>query len=221
MGRILITAIKYGESTFGEDNLFYGGDPNKSQPISFVAYLLRTKERLIMVDTGCVTMPGWNMEHFCGPINILSQLNISPLDITDVVITHAHHDHIELVSEYKNAVVHIQEDEYELGKKYIDNNMKVNIFDSECDVCEGVKAIKIGGHSVGSCIVCVNTDGKEYVIAGDECYVPDCIINQVPTGCFVCLEKSRAFVKDYKDANLLFCHDGAYLPGQSGFFNVN
>ena len=59
----------------------------------------------------------------------MRKYGLSPQDITDVVITHAHHDHIASVGDYNNAVIHIQREEYDFGKKYIPDNLQVSLFD--------------------------------------------------------------------------------------------
>jgi glyoxylase-like metal-dependent hydrolase (beta-lactamase superfamily II) len=88
-------------------------------------------------------MPGFVMRDFTGTVNALKGKNVSPEEITDVIITHAHHDHIECVKYFENALIHIQKDEYEKGKKYIPDNFKVNLFTDEFTLCGKVKIIKI------------------------------------------------------------------------------
>ena len=162
-----------------------------------------------MVDAGCETMPGFEMRDFIGPIKALQNAGISPDQITDVVITHAHHDHIECAGCFKNAVVHIQKDEYESGRSYISPEQKVNTFDDEYEICDGVKVIKIGGHSKGSCIVEIDCQNKKYIISGDECYLRECLLKKVPTGSSFCPEKSKEFIEKYstEEYEVLLCHD--------------
>lgn len=113
-----IIPIEYGKSVLSEGMIFHNGVDGKFRPIVFMIYLIKTENRLILVDAGCVTMPGFEMTDFIGPVKALGNLNIKPEDITDVIITHSHHDHIECVNEYKNAKIYIQRDEYEMGKQY-------------------------------------------------------------------------------------------------------
>lgn len=207
MNNIEIIPVEYGSSVLPESMIFQNGAEDKVRPIVFMIYLIKTQNRLILADAGCITMPGFDMHNFIGPINALSKMNISASDITDVIITHAHHDHIECVGEFKNAEIFIQKDEYESGKKYFPNGMKIHLFDDEAYVCDGVKAVKIGGHSKGSCIVEITE--KKSIIAGDECYMRECIEKQIPTGTTFCLEKSTEFLKKYctGDYTVFLCHD--------------
>lgn len=208
--RIDVIPVGYAKSTISEDGVFFGGDPTKRVPIVFMVYLIRTGERNILVDAGCVTMPGWDMKNYIGPIGALENIGFSTSDITDVIITHAHHDHIECVSEFKNADIYIQKDEYNDGKKYFADGMKLHLFDEECEVCKGVKAVKIAGHSVGSCVVEIS-DGvseKTTVIAGDEIYGRICLEQNIRTGSSVSPENSEKFLAKYNNDRyeILLCH---------------
>lgn len=207
--KIEIIPIDYAKSTLPESWVFLNGDKDVKVPIVFRVFLLKTANRLILVDAGCVTMPGFDMVDFIGPIKALHNMGISPEDITDVVLTHHHHDHIECVKEYKNAVVYIQKDEYEKGKQSIGAEQTVKTFDDEMQVCDGVKVIKISGHSVGSSIVEIDGEDKPTIIAGDECYSRQCLIKKIPTGMSNNSEASKAFVEKYgsDQYNVLLCHD--------------
>ena len=204
-----IIPILYGKSVLPESMIFMGGDKNKVRPILFKVYLIKTDEKLILVDAGCETMPGFVMEDFIGTVKALNNINITPEDITDVIITHAHHDHIECVKYFKNAMIHIQKDEYESGKAYIPDDFKINTFEDELLVHKKIKVIKIGGHSKGSCIVEIENNGETFVIAGDECYLRECLTKKIPTGCSFNQQASREFIEKYSDKkyNVLLCHD--------------
>ena len=207
--KIEIIPIDYAKSTLPESWVFLKGDKDVKVPIVFRVFLLKTADRLILVDAGCVTMPGFDMVDFIGPIKARKNMGISVDDITDVILTHHHHDHIECVKEYKNAVVYIQKDEYEKGKQYIGTEQTVKTFDDEIQVCDGVKVIKIAGHSVGSSIVEIAGEDKPTIIAGDECYSRQCLIKKIPTGMSPNPEVSKAFVEKYgsDQYSVLLCHD--------------
>lgn len=204
-----IIPIDYGKSVLPESMIFENGAGNKFRPIIFRVYLIRTENRLILVDAGCETMPGFDMKDFVGPIKALNNIGISPNEITDVIITHAHHDHIECAKYFKNAVIYIQKDEYESGKGYLAENLNIRTFDEEMQICGGIKAVKIGGHSKGSSIVEITDSVKKYIIAGDECYMRDSLTKHIPTGISYNPEKSRAFIQKYGvgEYTVFLCHD--------------
>lgn len=209
MKRLEIIPIEYGKSVLPESMIFQGGAADKFRPIVFMIYLIKTQTGLILVDAGCETMPGFDMKDFIGAVKAIENLNISPADITDVIITHAHHDHIECVRYFKNATIYIQRDEYENGKNYFTEGMKIKLFAEEAEICSNVKAVKIGGHSVGSCIVEIMDDSGKFIIAGDECYMRECIEKQIPTGTSYCPQRSLKFIEKYGSGEytVLLCHD--------------
>lgn len=204
-----IIPIDYGKSVLPESWIFENGAENKLRPIVFRVYLIKTENRLILADAGCETMPGFVMTDFIGPVKALRNIGVKADEITDLIITHAHHDHIECAKYFKNAVIYIQKDEYEAGKGYLPENLNILTFDEEMQICDGIKAVKIGGHSKGSSIVEITDSGKKYIIAGDECYKGDCLTKQIPTGSSYNPEKSRDFVKKYGNGEytVLLCHD--------------
>lgn len=209
MKKFEIIRVDYGKSTLPESMIFINGDEKKTQPIVFTVWLIKTNTRLILADAGSVTMPGFDMTDFIGPIKALENIGISPLDIDDVIITHAHHDHIECVSSFKNANIYIQKDEYANGKEYFADDSKVILFDDYAVPTDGIKVLKIGGHSIGSSVVEIYDDDKKYLICGDECYKRECIDKKIPTGASYSPQKSREFIDIYADSdfNILLCHD--------------
>lgn len=207
--RRTLISLKYGESVLSESKIFENGSLDKYLKIDFIIYLIDTGEKKILVDTGCDVMPGFEMKNWEKPSEILKRHGYKPEDITDVLITHAHRDHIAAVSYFNRAVIHIQEDEYVAGKKYIPDDFTVNLFSDCYAIDKGVEIIKIGGHSRGSCIVKLDIDGEEQVIIGDECYHRECLIRHIPTGSSYCPEKSRAFIEEYSKPQytVWLCHD--------------
>ena len=200
-----ITPVRYGETVLPESWIFRDGDPARRRPISLTVFLIETPGRKILVDAGCDTMPGFDLTwHEPPPLALKKQTGLSADEITDVIITHAHHDHIEALRHFKNAAVWLQVLEFEQGRKHVPAEMKVNLFEEECTVAEGVRVVRWGGHCPGSSVVEI---GKT-VIVGDECYSAECIEKQIPTGASKNPEQSEKFIQNYRDGwKILTCHD--------------
>ena len=203
-----MTPLIYGYSRMKESMAFIEGDPNRDLPISFTFYLIQAESFNILVDTGCTTMPGWEMTDFRGPVAALREVGLAPKDITHLLITHAHHDHIEMAGLYENAAVFIQKKEYEKGKKYFNSDAKITLFKEKITPIPNMPNIRrvcIGGHSPGSCIVEIGNT----VITGDECYTRRNLTKKIPTGSSSDPQKSRAFIEKYSDPKytVLLCHE--------------
>lgn len=205
-----IIPIEYANSVLAENLIFKGGNCDNYLPISFKIYLIKSGKHKILIDVGCITMPGFDMKNFIGPIKALENIGLSADEITDIIITHAHHDHIECAKFFKNAKFYIQKDEYLLGKNYLTENKKITLFKNRKTIYNNIKIIKIGGHSVGSCVIEIETDNKIYVIVGDECYLRTCLTQKIPTGAsYGSEENSRKFIEKYSQDkyNCLLLHD--------------
>ncbi|MBE6778021.1 MAG: MBL fold metallo-hydrolase [Ruminococcaceae bacterium] len=202
-----IHPIRYATSTLAENLILRGGRTDVYHPISFTIYLLITEDRRILVDAGCETMPGFVMHYHVSPARAVERYGVAAEEITDVIITHAHHDHVEAVGRFPNATVYIQQDEYVKAEAFIPPFMPVVTFESGYIVAEGVRVIRWGGHSTGSCVVQV---GEDALIVGDEVYTTACVKQGIPTGASCDPIRSEAFIKEYgRGWRLHYCHDPA------------
>ena len=214
-----ITAIKYGETFLSHAAVFRGGNKNQMLKISLLFYLIELPNRRILVDVGCDTMPGFELQHFCGPIAALQAYGLTAEQITDVVITHAHGDHIEALHYFKNATVYIQQDEYVKGKNRVPSDMCVHLFDDSVELTPYICAQRIAGHSIGSSVVLVQAKEQVFVLCGDECYSKECFEKNIPTGSSVNPQNSESFVQKYREKPYVPCvfHDADILPGENGY----
>ena len=208
-----ITEVEYGQGDMPETFVYANGSKDKFFRIVFRSFLIKTGNKKILVDAGCESMPGWNTYNFIGPIKALEKFNLSPDDITDVIITHSHGDHIECVKYFKNSNIYIQSDEYENGKDNFTKDMNVILFDDEYKLCDSVKIVKIASHSVGSSVVEVVTEKDKFVLSGDEVYVWETIDNlkeKMNNPDFIpkndCERKRIDFIKKYADWKIVLSH---------------
>jgi glyoxylase-like metal-dependent hydrolase (beta-lactamase superfamily II) len=154
-------------------------------------------------------MPGFVMKRFYSPAFVLRELDLCADEITDVVITHAHHDHIGAIKHFKNAVVHINEDALKSRSGYITDDMMVDTFQDEYIITPEIKVVKWGGHAAASSFVEIKADDVTHIIAGDEYYTNDCLVSGLPTGAYYNLDKAKEFVEKFKAKNYRVhtCHD--------------
>ncbi len=223
-GSFSVTAIKYGETTLPMHMVFAdSAGCDIKVLISLTLYLIETDERKILVDAGCDTMPGYDVKHYISPAEALRCYGVTPAEITDLILTHAHHDHAEAAYYFDRATVHIAEAECEKAKVkgFLPAHLHVVPFTERCEL-DGVTVSVWGGHTVGSAIVTFRHEGREYIISGDECYSRACLAEKRPTGVSCDPLKSLAFVNTYSNEKytVLLAHDGAILPGQNGYLKI-
>ena len=218
-----ITVFKYGQACFAEHNFFEDKKESSTPlPISFLFYLIEVGKRHILIDTGCISMPGWNMDFLVSPALLIRKYGILPSDITDVIITHAHHDQIGCAGYFKNATFYIQREEYEDGRSYLPESAKLCLFDSGMKVADGIEVLCIGGHSKGSSVILVTRGEEKLLFCGDEVYSEECFIRNVGTGHPVNRDKNRGFVEKYKgdEYKKIVFHTPEILPNQNGFIEI-
>ncbi len=192
-----ITCFKYADSVFGENYIFKGGSKDRLLPISFCFYLIEYSDKKILVDTGCNECGDFVFENFIKPAQLLDNYGFKPNEITDIIITHAHHDHIACIAEYKNAVIHIQKDEYLIGKNYIPVFSEVNTFDDEYSLNDEIIIKKIGGHTKGSSVVFAGN----WIFCSDECYYKESLTEKRSIGSLYNEIINKEFLKKYGNDN--------------------
>ncbi len=203
-----LTAFEYGTTEITEKMAFPGGDPQKKIPIALLFFLVEEGARKLLIDVGCDTMPGYPLYTFQSPVAVLEQYGVRREEITDVFLTHSHHDHADALRYYPQATVHLHQAALERAKKYLPTAAKLQLFDEEYRFSKRVCFRHIGGHSDGSSIALIAAE-ETYVLCGDECYTAENLSRGVPTGSGVDLEKSAAFVAEYrkKEYRPILFHD--------------
>jgi glyoxylase-like metal-dependent hydrolase (beta-lactamase superfamily II) len=171
-------------------------------PSPFIAILLQYDDKKIFIDTGIgflekpLVFRG-NSYVFKGRLQqLLQQENIKKEDITDVIITHFHPDHIggifseEEKLNFPNAKFHMHEDEWNywhssqsdnqpaLFKYFIEKNITLlkNLNLHVCkgefvDLLPGITAIKAGGHTPGQIALDIHS-GNEHLL-----YISDAFLH--------------------------------------------
>jgi glyoxylase-like metal-dependent hydrolase (beta-lactamase superfamily II) len=100
-----------GKSLAKEAIIGYNQNDSVEWPNYF--WLLRDPGgRNILVDAGWIDSTHITKK-FIRPDSILLQLNILPQEISDIIITHPHYDHIGGISLFPNARVWMNQDDYE------------------------------------------------------------------------------------------------------------
>jgi glyoxylase-like metal-dependent hydrolase (beta-lactamase superfamily II) len=112
-----IDAIRYGTIRgFRTSGLVVGADPAERMDIALVFWLVRGDGRVILVDSGFHrwgAAQGFDVADYLRPDSALMQAGVQPSQVTDLVLTHAHWDHMGGIDLFPNATIHIQRAEYE------------------------------------------------------------------------------------------------------------
>ena len=159
---------------FGRDvEMFYG------------AFLLKSADRNILVDTGCDAgsygagpMPP--VEDVASIEQNLNRFNLGINDIDAVILTHLHFDHAAFLSLFTHCPVFVQQRELRaaLNPHPYFSNMYVPAFfkdakfeqiDGDMGLFPGIEVALVPGHSLGSQAVIVETEEGRAAISGFCC----------------------------------------------------
>lgn len=174
----------------------FNSDENNCIPMALNSYLILNKDFNLLIETGIGNWwdEKW-MEIYKIKSKsfkeILKPFGISNKDITHIFVSHLHFDHIggaveklydQLIPTFPEAKIFVQKEEFihcqspnlkEKGsyKKKILLSLaesgKFNFLDGDCEILPGIKAIKVGGHSMGMQILKIESDGEVGYFLGD------------------------------------------------------
>lgn len=111
-----IQAIRYATSPdVPVAELVVGGPANEKVDIAMVVWLIRGDGHTILFDSGFhrdTFLKEFPMKDYLRPDKAVELAGVKPEDVTDIVISHAHWDHMGGIDLFPKAVVWIQREEY-------------------------------------------------------------------------------------------------------------
>ncbi len=121
-----VYAVRYATANgFAVSSLVAGADPARKIDIPFMIWVLKGPSgRIVLVDAGSYTgqtFARWNLAGAVKPSDAIGRLGLRPDEVTDIVVTHVHWDHIGGLDLFPKARVHIQRDEF---THYVDDEGK-------------------------------------------------------------------------------------------------
>jgi len=232
-----IYAIRYAkQDRRAEGHIFLGGDPHKMiQGLDFFTYALKGADRTWIVDTG-MTEPqalrmGRTYDFLCRPSEALAAIGIDAASAADVILTHAHFDHVGTLADYPKARFHIQDAEmvHITGRDmsfqpfraaYHPEDVKALIdlvyagrmafHDGDTTLAPGLEFLLIGGHARGQAILRVHTARGWMILASDAVHVFEEVDEERPFAIFYDL---AGMLEGYRRIKRLATQRDLIVPG--------
>jgi glyoxylase-like metal-dependent hydrolase (beta-lactamase superfamily II) len=147
-------------------------------------FLVRTGDRTVLVDAGVGDI---NRGPFVGGemINNLAALGVKPEDVTDVVFTHLHFDHVGWATHHGDIVFtnatyrcdtrdwhHFVGPDPGATKKLSPIESRLETWDKDGTILPGLDAMVAPGHTPGSTIVVVSDGADRALLLGDVVHCP-------------------------------------------------
>jgi glyoxylase-like metal-dependent hydrolase (beta-lactamase superfamily II) len=190
-----VYAIKYAtmQNRTRGDNFITADDHAAPMPIDYYVWVLKNKERTIVVDTGFDTAEGAKRGRnvLRLPREGLAMAGVEAGKVEDVIVTHMHYDHAGTLDHFPRARFHISplEMAFTTGPLMCLDTfrhsmtadhvcaMVRNLFDGRVafhgddeQIAPGITVHHIGGHTPGMQSVRVKTKRGWVVLASDACH---------------------------------------------------
>ena len=218
-------------------NMVVGANPKDSIDATLMIWLLKGENgRNILVDTGYLdtakTKP--RLKGYIRPDSLLERINVYPSDITDVILTHPHYDHIGGINLFPKANIWMQKDDFDyfvggawqengktvaLQKNDVRNIIEINlqgrlklVEGDDIEIMPGIRAYIGSRHSFENMYLLVNSNSKtnKILIASDAIWFYYNLNNLLPaTLCF----DPVAYVEALKRIKTLVTNPDLIIPG--------
>ena len=111
-----VYAVRFATyASYPTRSLVIGADSSRRTQLAFTVWLMRGGGRTILVDAGFYRdkfVQRWKPTGFVRPSDALAALGVKPEDVTDIVVSHVHWDHVDGADLFPRARVWLQRDEY-------------------------------------------------------------------------------------------------------------
>lgn len=190
-----IQAIRYGSVETDVAGLVMGAPKDEKVNIAMVIWLIRGGGRNILLDSGyhrATFLQEFPVTGYLRPDEAVKLAGIQPEEVTDIVISHAHWDHMGGIDLFPKATIWIQKEEfrYYTGEAWqpggdhggidpedVQQLVKLNtegrvrlVNGDNVELFPGIRAYTGGRHTYASQYLAVEGN-PPFVLASDNCYL--------------------------------------------------
>jgi glyoxylase-like metal-dependent hydrolase (beta-lactamase superfamily II) len=192
-----VIAVRYGTLVARRSALYFDweayGEPDDDERLDYFFYVLRQGRETIVLDTGFHPDEGLRRGRTClrRPRDALVDLGIDPGEVSRVIVSHLHYDHIGNLDLFPGARVYVPDKELSFWTSDIarhtqfsqhvdpaaisrlvrlERENRVDRYDGTQELAPGIRAITVAGHSPGQQVFAIVTPGEPVVLASDAAH---------------------------------------------------
>jgi glyoxylase-like metal-dependent hydrolase (beta-lactamase superfamily II) len=233
-----VYAIEYAakKNQIPATKMVVGAAPTDSISLTYYIWFLKGDNgKKILVDVGFIkdsTKSNDYLQDYQRPDRALEKLNVKPDEITDIIITHPHGDHINGLNLFKNGTVWMQKNDFTyfvrdawqkggnnfgLDKKdvlkIVQANLdgKLHLVDGDSiEIIPGIRVFTGSRHTFESQHLLVNTKKDKVLLASDDCWYYYNLDNLLPV---TLLFDPDAYVRGLRRMKTLVTDPRSIIPG--------
>jgi len=209
-----IEAIRYGTiPSFPVSGLVVGAPASERLDIPLVFWLVRGGGHNILLDAGCHRqswLDQYKVTDFMRPDEAVRRAGVEPEQVTDIILSHAHWDHMDGIDLFPNAMIWMQKEEYAYytgpawqkgGQSggiepedlaYLlrrNTQRKLQLIDGDDrEILPGIRVYTGARHTYASQYICVE-GSPTYVLASDNCYLYRNLESKTPIPTFAATDR--------------------------------
>jgi glyoxylase-like metal-dependent hydrolase (beta-lactamase superfamily II) len=200
-----VYAVRYATiPAFQLSGLIAGADSSRRLDIAMMVWLLKGSDgRNVLVDAGFHRddfVQRWHPNPFVTPSEAVARAGVKPEDVSDVIISHIHWDHLDGIDLFPKARVWIQREEFDY---YLDSTGvvkhrgidagdakllaqlaregRVMLVDGDAkEIISGITVYTGGKHTFASQFATVHIASGTVVVASDNVYLYENLARHVP-----------------------------------------
>ena len=202
-----VNIVRHGTRTTMRSDVYLNhhlyNEPDAPHTVDYYFWVIRNDSRTIIVDTGFSQAQAIARQRtiILDPFEAYRELGIDTAEPHQVVVTHAHYDHIGNLGLFPNSPVLISGAEFEFwqsnlaGKRLIgfftergeledlralQREGRLTTFADSIEIAPGVDVIEVGGHTPGQSMVRVPTKDGVVLLASDAVHFREELDRDMP-----------------------------------------
>ncbi|MGY9055903.1 MAG: N-acyl homoserine lactonase family protein [Alphaproteobacteria bacterium] len=213
---------------------FIGGNPNElCRGLDYFMWAIVGDDRVIVVDTGFTEdkVKRLNRTWLADPIDLLAKVGIDAAEVDEVILTHAHFDHVGNLGRFPKAKFTIQDIEMQsitgrdmthpfLRQAYHQEDVealvsllyagRMKFIKGDGTYAPGIDYHLIGGHSRGQMALTVNTERGPVFLASDAIHLFQEVDEELP---FIVFYDMAQMLEGYRTCADLAGERAFLVPG--------